>query len=904
MSTAAVEALPSGSVPPFASAVDEFRGAMVDAGIEPPETIVADGVLHRFSTNGKRGDDSGWYTLHADGIAAGAFGDWRSGIRQTWHARTERKLTQEELKAHRERVEAMKSERKAEEAKRHGEAAEAARKLWSSAAPAEASHPYLQRKHIQPHGARVDGEDLIVPMTIAGEIVNLQRIRPDGEKRFLPGGRTSGCFLTLGKPDAVIYLCEGFATGASIREATGHAVVIAFSASNLMLVAEALREKSPELRIVVAADHDVSGTGQRAALEAARAVNGRVAIPATEGNDWNDVAVAEGLAAVREGVEAAAAENHEPEPEAEAGEHTQETEAEQAAEAEQYRGHSFGGGAFELRKSGVYFAETNKDGEPVETWICSALRVTAKTRDGGSADWGRLLEWNDDDNILHTWSMPAALLQGDGLDVRRELAHGGLHIAPGVKARNLLTAYLQTAPVEVRARSVRKLGWHDGVYVTATGVYGASVDERPVFQNEATLLPESSATGTTDEWRTEVASLAQGNSRLTFALCVAFAAPLLELTGEDSGGFHLRGSSSTGKTTALRLAASVYGSPTKYVRTWRATANGLEGIAAVHNDGLLVLDELHQIDPQQAGETAYMLANGQGKARASRTGTARTAQVWRLLFLSSGEQSLAARLASIGKSATAGQEVRLADIPADAEQGMGVVEELHGLGSSGELVGKLTEGFSQFHGAVGRSWLELLARDRSELLGSLRENLDAVTAELAGTDASGQVRRVARRFALAALAGDLAGGYGLTGWPAGEALAAARICFTAWLSSFGGHGNHEERALLAQVEAFLEAHGGSRFEPIDGVDRGPPVRDRVGFVRVGADGSKQYLVLPEQFRREVARGFDVRYAARVLAENDVLVRQADRFTCMERIPALNGSRRVYVLTGKAVGEPL
>ena len=299
-------------------AIDGFSAAILAAGLIPPHVIEADGLLHRFSTNGQRGDDSGFYTLHLDGVPAGMFGCWRSGIRQTWHARTERKLTQEELKAHRERVEAMKSERKAEEAKRHGEAAETARRLWSSAAPAPATHPYLQRKHIRPHGARVDGEDLLVPLTYGGEVANIQRIRPDGEKRFLPGGRTSGCLLTLGKPDAVIYLCEGYATGASVREATGHAVVIAFSASNLKPVAEALREKFPELRIVVAADNDASGVGQCAAVAAAKAVNGTVTLPPTEGQDWNDVAVAEGLAAVRAGVEAAAAEN--PEHEAEAGE--------------------------------------------------------------------------------------------------------------------------------------------------------------------------------------------------------------------------------------------------------------------------------------------------------------------------------------------------------------------------------------------------------------------------------------------------------------------------------------------------------------------------------------------------------------------------------------------------------
>ena len=877
-----------------AAVVDQFRVALEAAGLTPPDSIEADGELHRFSTNGKRDDDSGFYVLHSDGLPAGMFGCWRAGIRQTWHAESGRTVTAEERRAHRERIEAMRRQRKADEAERQRKAAESAARLLRDSPPSPDGHPYLARKGIKAHGLRASGDELLVPMAMNGEIVNLQRITGDGEKKFLPGGRVKGCYHAIGKPDGALCITEGYATGASVHEATGHAVAIAFSAGNLREVAEALRAKFPGLRIVICGDNDNSGTGQRAALEAARAVGGLVALPPKGGSDWNDVAVTDGLDAVRAGIEGA----HEPQ--AEDGDR-HEPEAGETERTEEYKGHAFGGGAFGLRKHGVYFTETNKDGEPVETWICSPLRVTAKTRDGASADWGRLLEWHDDDRVPHTWSMPAALLQGDGLDVRRELAHGGLHISPGNKSRNLLTAYIQTAPVEARARGVRRLGWHSGVYVTATGIYGATGDERPVFQNEATLLPESTAVGTPDEWRTEVCSLAQGNSRLAFSLCVAFAAPLLELTGEDSGGFHLRGSSSTGKTTALRLAASVYGNPTRYVRTWRATANGLEGVAAIHNDGLLVLDELHQIDPQQAGETAYMLANGQGKARASRTGTARVAQAWRLLFLSSGEQSLAARLASIGKSSTAGQEVRLADIPADAEQGMGVIEELHGLASSAELIARLTEGFSRFHGAVGRQWLDVLARDRAALLGSLRENLDAVASELAGTGASGQVRRVARRFALVALAGDLASGYGLTGWPEGEALGAARICFTAWLTAFGGSGNHEERALVAQVEAFIEAHGGSRFEPVDGVDRGPPVRDRVGFIRTDGAGGRQYLVLPEQFKREVVKGFDPRWAAKVLADHDLLVTQGDRQTCTERIAAIGETKRVYVIAPTAAG---
>ena len=85
------------------------------------------------------------------------------------------------------------------------------------------------------------------------------------------------------------------------------------------------------------------------------------------------------------------------------------------------------------------------------------------------------------------------------------------------------------------------------------------------------------------------------------------------------------------------------------------------------------------------------------------------------------------------------------------------------------------------------------------------------------------------------------------------------------------------------------------------MDRGPPVRDRVGFVRIDGDGTRQYLVLPEQFRREVVTGFDVKWSARVLAEHNLLVTQGDRHTCTERIPALGGIKRVYILAPAAAG---
>ena len=292
--------------PSTGDAIDQFRAAMVAAGLTPPDSIEADGKLHRFASDGRRGDDSGWYVLHLDGLPAGEFGCWRSVIKQTWHAKSGRTFTPEERRQHRERIEAMRRQRQADEAERHRRTAEWAQRIWRDSTPADA-HPYLVRKTVNSYGLRASGDELLVPMATDGEIVNVQRITPDGEKKFLPGGRVRGCYFAIGNPDKTLCVAEGYATGASVHEATGAAVAVAFSAGNLLAVAKGLRAKFPDVRIVICGDHDAGGTGQHAALEAARAVGALVAIPATEGHDWNEVHKAEGLAAVRAGIEAATA---------------------------------------------------------------------------------------------------------------------------------------------------------------------------------------------------------------------------------------------------------------------------------------------------------------------------------------------------------------------------------------------------------------------------------------------------------------------------------------------------------------------------------------------------------------------------------------------------------------------
>lgn len=276
-----------------------FRSAMIAAGLEPPDSIIPDGRLHRFSTNGKRGDDAGWYVLHLDGVPAGAFGCWRLGIDEQWCARSDRDFAPAERAEFRRRMdEAREARRRAEEKARAGCRQRAEGRL-RQAAEAKPDHPYLVAKGVKPHGVRQKHDRLVIPVRdVAGTLHGLQFIGPDGRKLFLTDTAKAGHFYLIGEPGDRLVIAEGFATAASVHEASGLPVAVAFDKDNLRPVAEALHWRFPNARFVIAADNDASGVGQTKAKAAAEAVGGAAVIPPKPG-DWNDVAAAAGLQAVR-----------------------------------------------------------------------------------------------------------------------------------------------------------------------------------------------------------------------------------------------------------------------------------------------------------------------------------------------------------------------------------------------------------------------------------------------------------------------------------------------------------------------------------------------------------------------------------------------------------------------------
>ena len=313
------------------SALAEFRDAMTAAGLAFDGEIIADGALHRAKVNGDRNPNS-FYTLHLDGMPAGIFGCWKRGIKEAWCAVSTDKLTEAE-RADRDRLwKQQQAERDADRQRQQNEAAAAAAAILAAAQPAPADHPYLLRKAVSAYpGVMMGGwpqrqrdNCLLIPLRTAdGLLATVQAIFPapaalgGRDKDFLKGGAKAGAHFVIGDlhtADTVI-IAEGYATAATLHEATGYAAVMAVDAGNLRPVAEILKKLHLKKRFIIAADNDRkedgSNPGVKAATAAAKAVKGIVAIPSFNspleddipGTDFNDLAALRGLEAVREQIE-------------------------------------------------------------------------------------------------------------------------------------------------------------------------------------------------------------------------------------------------------------------------------------------------------------------------------------------------------------------------------------------------------------------------------------------------------------------------------------------------------------------------------------------------------------------------------------------------------------------------
>lgn len=556
---------------------------------------------------------------------------------------------------------------------------------------------------------------------------------------------------------------------------------------------------------------------------------------------------------------------------------------------------------YSYNKDGLYYDD---GGDAGALRIAGKIEVLAQTRDDSGSSWGRLLGWYDDDGREHRWAMPMSMLAGDGNDIRATLLDRGCSLSTVPKAKGKLLDFLATTSIQTRALAVDRVGWANGAFALPDRTIGDTPGQRVMYQGPAAFDHAYRVNGDLAEWQQSVARFGIGNSRVAVALSAAFVGPLLDILGEEGGGINFRGDSSTGKTTALHAAASVWGRPEKFVRQWRATSNGLEGVAVQHNETLLCLDELAQLDAKEAGSVAYMLANGQGKTRASRGGAARSAASWRVMFLSSGEISLgdlAGRDSRGARRSAAGQEVRILDIAADAECGHGLFEDLHGAANGETLSRLIKDGAAATYGIAGPAFVEKVAETPDQLRIALKAGVEQFVRNNVAADAAGQVQRAARRFGMIAAAGEVATRLGILPWPPGEAFEAAARLYKAWLAGRGGTARSEDLEAISKVRAFLEQHGSSRFEPMQ-TDPAyvSKVINRVGFWEL-VDGQREHLILPEAWK-EVCAGLNSRSVARLLAERGVLAKDSDgKLSVPRKLPGMK-KVRCYVVRASIFSE--
>lgn len=856
----------------------EFADHLREAGIVC-EQIEADGILHRCGTTDKPGGKDGVYKAFSDEPASIWWKNWRTGEEGSWTYTTGKRLTRAEKNAFTERNAEAKKQFAKELAERRNKAAENAAKIWGSAITAPADHPYLLRKKVPPIGLRIaagqnqPGKPLLMPMYNGrGELRNLQQIFPrklqtGTDKLFMK----DGCFFTIhakdGGKSGPLLIAEGYATGATLWMATGYAVLVALDCGNLAAVGKTARDLYPNRTICFCADNDCTnknGTprennpGVEAATRASATIGAKLAVcPAIEGRmaDFNDLYTScdDGLERVRKVIESA---------------------------LKKSGAVRFPDGYY-VRHDGKHpglFKDELKGEETFPIKIAPPIQILGRTRDGDSTSWGTLVQFKDPAGVTHQVAIPNRLLQAKGSEFAERLADAGCCIEPGQQRRFIEFVHgVMDTPFIVCSG---KVGWYRGAYVLPDETIGAKDGEQIVLQSDARHTGLYQQSGTIEQWRDELAALAVGNTRLSFALCTAFAAPLTGLAYLESGGFSLEGGSSCGKTTCLQLAASVSGGPA-HVRSWRCTDNGVEGLATLHSDGLLVLDEISQAPAKVLSEVGYMLSNGTGKARAGKDGSARKSATWRLLFLSSGEVGLAEKLEEAGMRTHAGQDVRFVGIPSDK----GDIQNLHGFPDSKALVNKIKELCGKFYGTPLRAFLKAVVSDKT-LPEELPKSVELCTNNLCPPEADSQIKRVADRFSLCAIAGNMAIEAGIL--PQNfDSYESVKSCFDSWLAARGTLGAAEDAEIVSRMKLFIELHGMSRFQKIDNmgfVDDTVVFRDRVGYRQItkvdGKEGRTIYYVFPEGFRKEVMKGFNPKRAATVLEKAGWLRRgtETDRLT--------------------------
>lgn len=486
------------------------------------------------------------------------------------------------------------------------------------------------------------------------------------------------------------------------------------------------------------------------------------------------------------------------------------------------------GDAYSFGPLGVFF--TRRDGSPMP--VCGPLEVVAKVRSSEGEDWRLALKWTDQDGHFRQGLIPCSALMKSPAQVVAYLADNGLEIRHAINSQGgsaYIVNFLNRFPVRARVLGVDHHGWvnHGEAFsIPRLGIIGKSETSGIIYTGDPKSEPVYAEKETLTDWQEKIGKPAMFSSRIGFAICLGFAAPLLEFTSEESGGFHFYGESSKGKSTCARALCSLWGPANERgeMGTWRTTDNGLESAAAAHTHLPLILDEIGQASPALLASIIYMLGNERGKGRATKGLEARRVLTWRLLFLSTGEETIedyAAKAPGKKGALKEGVKMRMADIPAAAGgPEFGVFDgefdptktKDERLALAAQYANQInTSSKSEAYGTAGPAFIRALiahivAIGVSQFESNLREQMSDWVNKHCGTKDT-QIVRVARRCALIAKAGELAIRFGVLPWTAGMPSEFAAKCFKAWRAEYKTAEMQDRERVLYVVEKISANRG-------------------------------------------------------------------------------------------------
>lgn len=550
------------------------------------------------------------------------------------------------------------------------------------------------------------------------------------------------------------------------------------------------------------------------------------------------------------------------------------------------------GGKLHPRGTWYHGRTVTSKGETVDTdeRVCAPLDVLAKTSARGM-EYGRLVEFVTSDGGTKRHIVPMRLFAGRGDEALGELLSLGLETVR--RHQRHVLSYIQEATPAVRYTTALCTGWQNNdVFVLPDEIIAPPGHPEKTWYGGRDFESPYQRAGSLMDWQEKVAALAQGNPNLIGAICASLAGPLLYTFGINGSLLHFFGSTSIGKTTVLSVAASAWGGGevdgnNRYIRSWQATAVGVEAIASLHSDTLVVLDELHLCDPKVLDPTIYAFANGHGKSRGNVHASLRPTKHWRVLGLSSGEVSSATWLRTAGITVRSGQSVRMFDIPVQGK--FGAFDSLHGWQSAGDFVHSLYRSTVTHFGHAGPAFVRALIEENPDLddyLGAALKNFKY------GDNVQG---RAARVFAVLAVAGALARHYGVVPWDnEHEPIDACVTLFTRWKDQLIASGAETPASRICQLVAtYLSRYGDARFSNIEGGEPNEPrVFDRAGYwEQIG--GHRIYLLRGDALL-DAAKGYDLREIGGALKSSTALYRvggDGRHLTVLTRTP--HGTREWF-----------